>query len=63
MNKANYRKLKLESVKKSSAARAAGSFRARSAAANPRQNAGQDHGVKTSGGRTERLRLQPVKHN
>jgi hypothetical protein len=63
MIKANHRKLNLEAVKKSSAAGAAGSFRARSAAATPDQKADPGRGVKTSAGRTERFRLQPVKHN
>jgi hypothetical protein len=63
MNKATHRKLKLEPVKKSSAAGTAGSFRARSAAASPLQEAGEDHGVKASAGRAKRFQPQPVEHN
>jgi hypothetical protein len=63
MSKATNRKLTLEPVKKSSAAAAAGSFRARSAAPTANAKADQDRGVKTSAARTERFRLLPVKHN
>jgi hypothetical protein len=63
MSKATNRNLTLEPIKKASAAGAAGSFRARNAVATARTKADQDHGVKKSAMRTERFRLQAVKHN
>jgi hypothetical protein len=63
MSKSTNRKLRLEPVKKSAGAAAAGSFRARSATAPANTKADQDRGVKTSAARTERFRQQPIKHN
>ena len=57
------RKLTIEPVKKSVAAAAVVNFRPRSAATTVRPNAEKDHAVKTSTARSERFRLQPVKHN
>ena len=63
MSKAINRKLTIKPVKKSLAAAAVGSFRARSAAATVQPKVDQDHGVKASAVRNERFRLQSVKHS
>jgi len=63
MSKAINRKLTIKPVKKSLAAAAVGSFRARSASATVQPKVGQDHGVKASAARNERFRLQSVKHS
>ncbi len=63
MGKPTKRKLTIEPVKKSSAAAAPRSFRARSAALTVGTKADQDHAVKASAVRNERFRLQSVKQN